>query len=616
MRCSTTWLVLALGGLVLSGLAGCKQKRLKGQRAARASQAPARRVPVPKEVLAYVGLKSPGKTIDGALVLAKKFLPLPHTRKTVLDELARNARIPIGVMSTVDLARTSWLVKLDDAQVGTREASVVVFPIRSRKSFEAALALTMKPSETEGKLTLYVPKQVVGGAQPMRLLITDKHVYVASDNKSLALCHAFIRGNLLPATPAHDLAAQLMIANVMKSQGQELDRNLRSVVGQLKQTVTGGTGTVGKVSADTADKSLQRYITWLKSTHTLLIGLDMGPAGLELTLKARATAGGALHAVIKRQRVGPPLAAKLLPTSSWLVLSDHSNPGAVAESRAALKPMLQEALADFDPATRAALVQQLSIVASSFNGDYTLAAHRPPASDGMTLTAVGGMAHGAKARAAADKAVDQLGLWIKAEMKRRKEQMPQGFVFKRKALKLDKAGGQVMSLAYPAPEGKEKESAMVRSLLGNPFVVAWAFAGERVYVVAGQHAERQLKLLVAGKAGGAAGDKAALANKPDFAAAASAGQGRSGLLYLSLVDFVRWFSGSGNKDMEQIVAMLKGQQVKTAPSLSWGVNQQRTELDLTLRLPAEHFLTFKPVAERMMQGGLPAEMLPRGLLAR
>ena len=601
--------------LLLLWAAGCKKQKVKpapaGATAPKqiAKRAPARPVAVPAEVLTYIGLRAPGKSLDDGLELIRKFLPFARTRKMLLNDLADNARIPRELLGTVDLKRSSWMIKLDDRQVGAQETSVVLFPVISRKSFETALSMRMQQAGTEGKLAVYKPRPGQMGLVPVKVyIISDEHVIVASDRKSLQITEPFIRGNLLGHKPAHDLELHLMVAHLMKSRGKELDSNINVALGQLQQDMQGRTGALGKVPAQATDAALRRYVKLFKATKKLLVAADVSAEQLTVTLRARATDGGLLHKVIKRQRPGAPLAVGMLPASSWLVLSDRGNPGAQKEGDGLLKTLLEEFFKEMDPALARELAGDLNTLTGTFSGDYSLALHRAPSDQGMTLSSITALSDAEAAREAADRMVARVGKWIKSEMKKRKEKMPAGFSLAQKPFKHKAARGTIFALRYPVTPGKEKEARTIKKLLGNPFSVGWAFVDRRLVLVLGQQTSKQLQLLVEGKSAGKN-----LTEKADFIAATAA-PGRLGLFYLSLVDFIRWFEGSGNAEMDRVIAELKKKPARTAPAFTWGVNKQRSELDFTLRLPAEHFLTFKPAADKVMQGGLPAEMLPKGIL--
>ncbi len=601
----TACLLLALA--LLAG--GCKKKDKKtaGQQPGAIKRGPAKKVAVPKEVMAYLGLRAPGKTIDDGLALVRKFLPVMQTRPLLLDQLADNIRVPREVMTTLDLAGTVWVVKLDDKLAGTQDASVVVFPVTSRAAFSKALTKRLQPAGAEGKLTVYKPRPGQVGLQPVRLLVSDNNVVVASEKKAFELTEAFVFGNLLGATPAHSVALTVMTGHLFKSRGKDLDRNVTAALSQLQQDMTKG-GSLAKVQAETTGRTIKQYLAMLKDTTTVLVGLDISKDQLTVTLRARAKDGGKLHKVIKRQRPGAAPAVAALPESSWFVLSDRGNPEAQKEGEGLLRPLAEEMLKEMAPKQRKVAAAHLAAIIGTFTGDYTLALHKAPTGNGITLSAVTSVTDAAAASKATDKLEAEVRKWVKAEMKRSKEKMPEGFSLAHEAFKHKGARGSIFRLTYPAIRGKEKEGKMLNKLVGNPFVVGWAYAEKRLLFVMGKGTKQQLKQLVEGKPAGAP-----LANKTDFVAARQ-DKNRVGLLYISLVDFIRGLEGSGNKDMEQVVAGLEGRKVSSAPSLSWGVSDDRTELDFTLRLSAEHFLTFKPAADKMMQKNLPAEMIPRQLV--
>ena len=593
---------------------GCKKKNKAppagGHKVAvkAATRTPAPQVTVPREVLAHVGLRAPGKTIDDGLALVRKFVPVMQSRQMLLDQLADNIRIPREVMTTLDLAGTCWLVMLDDKLAKTQNGNVVVIPISSKESFQKAMAKRMQQAGTEGKLTVYKPKPGQVGLQPVRLLISDNNVIVATEKKALELTESFIRGNLMGATPAHSLAANVMVSHLIKSRGDELDRGVNSALGQLRHDMKGRSGPLGQLPAEATDRTIKQYLAMFKDTTRVLVGLDITREQLTITLKGRAKTGGKLHKVIKRQRPGAALAMANLPATSWLVLSDRGNPEAQKEGEGLLKPLLEEFFKEMDPKQRKTATGHLSTIVGTFSGDYTLALHQAPSGKGITLSSITSVTDAAAAGKATQKLVVLVRKWIKAEMRRRNDKMPEGFKLAHEAFKHKGARGTIFRLTYPASPGKEKEAKMLNKLLGNPFTLGWAYADKKLLFVLGKETKRQLELLIEGKPRGKS-----LAQKPDFVAARQ-GTGRVGQLYISLVDFIRWFEGSGNADMEKVIEGLEGRKVTSAPSLSWGVSDDRTEIDFTLRLPAEHFLTFKPAADKMMQKNLPAEMIPRDIL--
>ncbi len=585
----------------LAALAGGCKKKQPAAKTEAAAQKGWPKVEVPREVMVYVGQRAPGRTIDDALVLVRKFLPVMHTRRMVLDQLADNIRIPREVMGAVEMTGTLWLVKLDDQLAGTRDGNVVVFPVTSKAAFEKALTKRMKKAGTEGKLTLYKARPDQLGLQPVRLLVSGKHVFVASDQKSLKLTEAFIRGNLLAKKPAHDVEAHVMMTQLMKSRGAELDRNVKAAVGQLRQNVQGGGG-AAQLPVNATDQALRRYLALLKATSRVLIGLDVTKENVTVTLRGKAANGGTLQKVIKRQRPGAALATAALPASAWLVWSDRGNPEAQKEGEGVLKPLLEGFLAEMPAKDRLAAQKHVDTITGAFTGDFTLALHRAPSGTGLTLSAVTAVTDAGAAGKAADQLVGQIGALIKAEMTRRKEKMPTGYVTTHRPFSHKSARGVIFSFTYPVQKGKEKEAAMLKKLVGNPFSAGWAFSGKQMMVVVGAETAEQLKRLVEGKPAGSP-----LAGKADFKVARQ-GKNRLGQLYISLLDFIRWFDGSGNPDVQAVVDSLEGVKGTTAPSLSWGVSDDRSELELTLRLSADHFLAVMPVADTIKKKNLGAKV--------
>ena len=359
-----------------------------------------------------------------------------------------------------------------------------------------------------------------------------------------------------------------------------------------------GGGGAAQLPVNATDRALRHYLALLKTTSHVLIGLDVTKEKVTVTLRGKAANGALLHKVIKRQRPGAALAAAALPASAWLVLSDRGNPGAQKEGEGVLKPLLEGVLAEMPPKQRLEAQKHVDTIVGAFKGDYTVALHRAPSGTGLTLSAVTAVTDAASSGKAADQLVGQIGELIKAEMKKRKEKMPKGYVTTHRPFSHKGARGMIFSFTYPVTLGKEKEGAMLRKLVGNPFTVGWAFSGKQMMVVAGAETAEQLKRLVEGKPAGAT-----LSGKADFKVARQ-GKNRLGQLYISLLDFIRWFDGSGDPDVQAVVDSLKGVDATTAPSLSWGVSDDRNELELTLRLSADHFLAVMPVAATIKKKNL------------
>jgi hypothetical protein len=203
-----------------------------------------------------------------------------------------------------------------------------------------------------------------------------------------------------------------------------------------------------------------------------------------------------------------------------------------------------------------------------------------------------------------DRLVAAMGAWLEGVLARSKEKVPKGFKMQRRPFNHGKARGTLFELHLALrPEKREQ----VQRVLGDPVTLGAAYVGERGLFTLGKGAEAQLKALAAGTETGKA--PGGLAENAAFERARTSGTERVGLLYLSLVDLLRWFEGTGFDELEKIAAALKGQKVTAAPSLDWGVDRKRTELDLTLRLPVAHFRAFVPIFKELQRrGGIPGLM--------
>jgi len=177
----------------------------------------------------------------------------------------------------------------------------------------------------------------------------------------------------------------------------------------------------------------------------------------------------------------------------------------------------------------------------------------------------------------------------------------------KKEFSYQRAKGSLLEITLPLPPDKQAE---MNKFFGPTLVIGWALADEHALFSFGRNADLALQAMVNGlKDSGK--NKEGLGNNVAFLKAMNAGPNRVGMLYFSLVDLVRWFEGTGIPEVESIAAALKNKQFKTAPSLDWGVNTSRSQFDVSLHLPVEHFKAFKPILDEFLKKG-PATMFAPG----
>ena len=597
--------VVCMAALVLSLGAGCKKKTSKG--VAAEAKAAINKVPVPKELLAYVGLRSPGKTVDEGLALVKQFAALPFTREVLLDMLAQQAQLPRGLMGSVDVEGTFWMLGLDEKQVGDGDPSVVVFPIKDKKAFVAALEERMNKGTADKDLVTYVPKDGQVGLQKIAMVIQDKVVLFPSSKKALDVSRAFIEAALLKQKPAKDVEIHVLMEQISKSQGDALDKEIDRTVAEMKASMAKQSqGPMDqKPMADATEKTIKRWADYLKSTRELVISLEVREDKLTLSVQGEGMPGGTLDKVIKRQRVGAPVGLKRLPASSWLVIADHGNPEAAKENAGTWGPAMEAMFSEVDPKLKAQMAKTITQLAELNTGDITTALHRAPSGKGLTVSALGTVKDASRAKLAIDGLIQVFKVWIKAEIKKQKEPLPEGLEVKREEVDHKGAKGAVMSLSIPFPPDKAKEKAMTESLVGLPVAMGWAFSDKEMFFTVGKEAKTQLMNLIEGKVTGKS-----LADKADFKGALAESGEQIGLVYFSLVDLLRWFKGTSVEEMMPPPLRAELKDPPASPVLTWGVDKERTVMDVTLRLPAAHFLTFKPMLDMLMQAsGLPAGAL-------
>jgi hypothetical protein len=605
-------LYATLGAALLVGWTACKKEKKPGKAGA-AVQAKGKvkagpRVKVPKQVMVTVGLKNPAQTIDSALALLKQFAPVPFNREGLIDLMAQRARLPRELVEAIDTGKPFWVVGLDNKQIKDRDPLVMVLPLRSRKAFEAAVAKKMVKGEKKGKLVHYKPKPGAVGVQEMRLAVTDTHVMAPTSEAAFEAAESFIEGGLLKQTPKHDVELTIMVEHLLKVRGDELDKKLDQAMGKMRANMTRSPSPIDQQKvAGATEQTFKRWIDAVKSTRQAQLTCDVTEEMLTVALSGLAKPGGRLAKVVKRQRVGEPYGLKLLPQDAWLVVADRGNPAASTEGRETWQPVLDELLKGLAPEHRERMLKAAVAAGDQFTGDFSMALHKAPSGSGMTLSLVSRVGDAAKSKKSLEEVAGALGDWAKAMVAKSKKGVPPGFKVERRAFSHNKAQGEIFELHLPLPPDKKKQ---IEQALGLPVVLGIAFVGEQGLGALGKEAEAQLKALVEGaEKGKVAGS---LEDNPAFGKARSTSENRIGLVYLSLVDLVRWFEGTGLKEVETIAAALKEQKVTTAPSLDWGVSGDRTRMDLTLRLPAQHFTAFKPILEQMKKRGGPAALFGGG----
>jgi hypothetical protein len=231
-----------------------------------------------------------------------------------------------------------------------------------------------------------------------------------------------------------------------------------------------------------------------------------------------------------------------------------------------------------------------------------MAVHAAPAGPGLAISSVSTVTDGKAAARALDSLVGMAGELIKAAMTKEKKPPPRGLKVDRKAFSHKQARGTLLRLRVPRSMLKKAEAeanAELAALIVEHLALGWAHSDKELYLTLGKGAEQQLKVLVEGKPEKGLPDNAA------FAAAARADKGRVGLLYISPIDALRSIQGLGIKQLTPLTEALGDKPVSSAPSLDWGVNQNRTEMDVTLRLPMEQLELLVPALMAMQKGASP-----------
>ena len=595
-----------LAALLLAG--GCKKNKDKPG-AAPGKAAQNIEVKVPPSVLATVGMRKPGKMVDDGLVLVKKFVPLQFTRDSLLDMLILQAKLPKDLVKSVDMNKNMWNVLIEEKAAKQADAFVSAVPILDKAAFEKGLAQVMEPGEKAGELVQYKPKAGQVGMDTMWIKLTKTHCIMATTKEAYQAGGKYLETALLNKEPDHDVTVAVQMANVNAAYGTKIDEGVKDVMSQMQQEMEqqqAKSPVDQKAMTDATEKTVDHYLKLLRSSKELVFGLELDPDRVTFLLRARAQDKGELRDLIKAQRTGAPLAAKRLPASSWMVISDHGNPTALAKMQGIWEPVIKDMTEKADPKVGKAMTEAYKAMQEVFTGDSTTAMHTGVAGNGFAMSSVAAVKDGDKAKEAVDKLVDGLGALIKAKMAKEDEKVLDKAKFDKKPFAYKGAKGTLLELQMPEDAKKEKEYAMFEAMLGGKLTMGWAFLDKYALMTMGKDTGAHLKALVDGPETGKD-----LASKADFSTIVSSGNNRVGLVYISLLDAVKMLKGTG-LDNNKVLGMLKGKTAKNAPFVDWGVDDDRTSLDLSLQLPADHFQAFGPVVQMLMSSGLSPDKLLGG----
>jgi hypothetical protein len=464
----------------------------------------------------------------------------------------------------------------------------------------------MRKAGREGELVRYLPRLGEVGLGELLLLLSDRHLIVPSSRKVAELCLPFVRRNLLGRPPNYDVAFHVLVENLQSSPGRDLQKQIDRALERMRTRAPSGTGPgdIDRSSmAGAVEEALRYYGEVLKSTRQVIVTADVDPSQITLAVRAEGKPGGLLDKLIRRQRPGAVFGKELVPGSAWLVSSNRSNPEAAAERQKSWTTTVHAMFRRFEQGQGDRFRSALLELGRRFTGDLTVALHRAPSGTGLTITALAQVQGAGPAREAMDRLAGVAGEWIKKKMREEQDVTLRELEIERRPFSKHGARGSSCSVRLRYPEARRQE---LTRLLGERVGLAWAFKGEHALFTAGKEAEEQLGLLAeALSTGKLAGN---LDEVPAFRRAHNAVPTRIGLLYVSLLDLARWFEGSGVEEAEALAAKLKKAKASSAPSVSWGVNATRSQLDVTLHLPVEHFRAVRPLYEELVKrrAGKPA----------
>lgn len=593
-------LLLLAGGPACKSSNGKDKGKEKGSAAAKgAGSSKAGAIAPPKTLIARFALRAPGKSIDEAIAIVRQFIPLPLSKRGLLDLLLQRAHLPRELLQALDLNGTFWLLRFDDKALKQREPMLVALPLKNKAPFVQLLHRRMIDKGADGELRIYRPKPGQVGLTETRLHIDDRWVIVPTSRKVFDSAKAYLRGVLLNKTPRHDAELTILISNLLAGVGPKLDRSLDTAMARLKSSAAqtaaaraaaGGRKVDEKPVTSALERTARRYYALAKSATALRISADIDAGVVRLRLAAEDDKGGKLAKLIKAQQPGAPFAHGLLPRTTWALFANRGQP-LVAGDSSPLDVALSSIASAMPSPYKEQFTTSVAHARKHIADDVTVAAFRPPQGKGLTVTLLARVSKAKAARKAAEQVADVLASWMEAEAKKAGKPGPAAALRPvSRPFEQGEAKGRILELTLPAENMDARQS--LDALLGPKLVVGWLFRGELAALVIGKDAEQRMKAIAAAGAKGKIAPT--LADSAAFKAAQQGGDlERVGQIYLSLVDLVRGLGGLGIDAVKPLVADLAGKQVERAPTLSWGVDRKRRSFIFELALPAKHFLHFK-----------------------
>jgi hypothetical protein len=239
--------------------------------------------------------------------------------------------------------------------------------------------------------------------------------------------------------------------------------------------------------------------------------------------------------------------------------------------------------------------------------------HRAP-TGGLGITALTRVTEPEKARAAVDEAARLVREWADQKAASAKQPDQKAAASKPPEVveqQIPCAEKQAHVFQVPLSAERPKGSAsLVPTLLGNSFGIGWVFVKQTGLFVMGRDVQDQLEQSCRQLTSGAS---STFANSAAFKHALGDAATRSGLLYLSLIDFVRSLEGREMPGLEPLAAAVRDTKVDRAISANWGIDSERRAFTLNVQIPLGNLLLFKPLLGALGPGRAPSAPISPGL---
>lgn len=326
----------------------------------------------PAPVIAWGGAESVEKLAAGLQAFGQQITPLvPPLMETLNGELRR--RLAMTRLEGIDWKRPARVAVFDPKGM-PKAVLALVLPLASREQFLAGLPAGKKEND-EGNAITY--RDDLG--RTICLNFIDDSVAVTWDKKQLPSNMEFFVG-LAKATAAEEQAFFLSAKNVSALYAKEIDE----MIAQARQQVLTGPMAVTPMQGEVSS----RVLTWMVETFKDLDRVEVTPRlpedGAVVSIRLHPKAGSELEKSFKAIRPRPHTLVSKVPADAVMFASVSTDPDA-ADSLTTR--FIEWAMTiNFGGKVPEGYGQAMRDYFQATGGEMVVAAHKPVAGDGLSLT--------------------------------------------------------------------------------------------------------------------------------------------------------------------------------------------------------------------------------------